>query len=103
MIGRLPDTLGDRCIIIRMQMKSRAEKCERLRDLDVGDLPARCEAFVKEHADTIAKARPAIPSELGDRAADIWEPLLVLADLAGGRDDFHVVPNPNSHPTLSPG
>jgi putative DNA primase/helicase len=83
MIGRLPETLGDRCIIIRMQKKSRDQKCERIRDLNVGDLPARCEQFVKANADTIAKARPAIPAQLGDRAADIWEPLLVLADIAG--------------------
>src|SRR5206468_4230622 len=31
-----------------------------------------------------ATARPQIPESLNDRAADIWEPLLVLADLAGG-------------------
>ena len=28
-------------------------------------------------------SRPTIPSELGDRAADVWEPLLAIADLAG--------------------
>src|SRR5205807_80312 len=33
---------------------------------------------------TIAEARPEIPEELNDRAADIWEPLLALAELAGG-------------------
>ena len=33
----------------------------------------------------IQTARPALPASLNDRAADIWEPLLVLADLAGGR------------------
>lgn len=37
-----------------------------------------------DHAEEIANARPEIPSGLNDRAADIWEPLLVLADLAGG-------------------
>jgi hypothetical protein len=83
MIGRLPETLADRCIIIRMQKKSTDQKCERLRDLDVADLPARCAEFARRHADAIAKARPCIPSQLGDRTAVIWEPLLVLADLAG--------------------
>src|SRR5204863_2102778 len=29
-------------------------------------------------------ASPVIPPKLHDRAADIWEPLFVLADLAGG-------------------
>jgi len=84
MIGRLPETLGDRCIIIRMQKKPTEQKCERLRDLDVADLPARCAEFARHHADAIAKARPQIPMGLSDRAADIWEPLLVLADLAAG-------------------
>lgn len=32
----------------------------------------------------IAAARPEIPNCLNDRAGDIWEPLLALADLAGG-------------------
>ena len=36
--------------------------------------------------DTLAGMRPDIPSELGDRAADCWEPLLAIADLAG--DDW---------------
>jgi uncharacterized protein DUF3631 len=39
---------------------------------------------VKEHAAAIASARPGVPQELNDRAGDIWEPLFVLADLAGG-------------------
>ena len=35
------------------------------------------------HAETIRTARPLVPQDLGDRAAEIWEPLLALADLAG--------------------
>ena len=83
-IGRLPDTLADRCIVIRMQRKRWDEECARLRDLDTADLRQRCAAFVREHAHTIAAARPEVPQMLHDRAADIWEPLFVLADLAGG-------------------
>jgi len=33
--GRLPDTLADRCILIRMQRKAGREACERLRSLAV--------------------------------------------------------------------
>ena len=29
-------------------------------------------------------AEPALTRELGDRAADVWEPLIAIADLAGG-------------------
>ena len=83
-IGRLPETLADRCIVIRMQRKLVDEQCESLRDLDVGSLPRKCVRFVMDHANEIRLARPAIPAGLNDRAADIWGPLLALADLAGG-------------------
>src|SRR6185436_17453226 len=33
-IGRLPETLADRCIVIRMQRKAEGEPCEKLRNLD---------------------------------------------------------------------
>ena len=39
---------------------------------------------MEEHRDAIERLQPAIPEALNDRAADIWEPLLVIADLAGG-------------------
>src|SRR6266568_2592224 len=41
-------------------------------------------AICLDNKDAIANARPQIPARLNDRAADIWEPLLALADLAGG-------------------
>jgi putative DNA primase/helicase len=83
-IGRLPDTLADRCIVIRMQRKSAHERCERLRNLEPDPTKRKCARFVLDNAAAIGTARPEIPAELHDRAADIWEPLLVLADLAGG-------------------
>ena len=83
-IGRLPDTLSDRCIVITMQRKMPTEKCERLRNLDATDYRQRCADFVRENSDAIADAQPDIPATLNDRAADIWEPLFAIADLAGG-------------------
>jgi hypothetical protein len=86
-IGRLPDTLADRCIVIRMQRKTAKETCERLRNLDANgladDLRRRCAQFALENQAAIATATPAIPPDLNDRAADIWEPLFAIADLAG--------------------
>ena len=82
-IGRLPDTLADRCIVIRMQRKTPREQCARLKDLNGADLQKRCARFALDHETEIRAARPAIPKTLNDRAADIWEPLLALADLAG--------------------
>lgn len=83
-IGRLPETLLDRCIPITMQRKMADETCERLRNLDGHELRRKCARFVADHAEKIAAARPELPAKLNDRAADIWEPLLALADLAGG-------------------
>jgi hypothetical protein len=83
-IGALPETLADRCIVIRMQRKTSQEQCERLRNLEAAGLRRQCLRFVRDHEPAIAAARPAIPADLNDRAADIWEPLLALADLAGG-------------------
>ena len=62
-----------------------------------------------EHLDTLAITRPEVPSELGDRAADCWEPLLAIADLArgdwseGARQAAVRLSAAPDHTTLSPG
>lgn len=83
-IGSLPVTLADRCIVFRLHRKTVQEQCERLKHFRAGDVQRKCLRFVLDHAAEIASAEPAIPGELNDRAADVWEPLLVIADLAGG-------------------
>ncbi len=84
-IGHLHPTLASRCILIRMHRKLEGEECERLKGLKATELQRKCARFVRDHAGEIASAEPAIPRGLTNRAADIWEPLLALADLAGGR------------------
>ena len=59
-----------------------AEKCERLKFLDGEVLRRKCARFVEDHAEEIQSAQPTIPEALNDRAADIWEPLFVLAAIA---------------------
>jgi hypothetical protein len=83
-IGHLPATLADRCILILMQRKGPGEHCEKLRNLHGTTLRRQCARFVLDHAQSISNARPVLPPGLNDRAEDIWEPLLILADLAGG-------------------
>jgi hypothetical protein len=85
-IGRLPETLEDRCFVVRMQRKLPHEQCTRLREMDrsqAGILRQKCARFVAGHAEAIAQRMPEIPTSLNDRASDLWEPLLILADLAG--------------------
>src|SRR5438034_7542742 len=67
-----------------MQRNTSEEQCDRSRELDPMPLKQQCLRFVTDHAAEIASSRPQIPPALNDRAADIWEPLLALADLAGG-------------------
>ena len=67
-----------------MQRKTPRETCERL-DLQVAaELRRKCARFVLDHEDAIACARPQMPAGLPDRVCDIFEPLTVVADLAGG-------------------
>jgi hypothetical protein len=68
-----------------MQRKTEVEECERLKWLNATELKRKCARFVMDHAAEIARAEPKIPQGLKNRAADVWEPLLALADLAGGR------------------
>jgi hypothetical protein len=67
-----------------MQRKTSQESCERLRNLDAEPLRCKCARFVADHSAAIAAAHPEMPAGLNDRATDIWEPLVAVADLAGG-------------------
>jgi hypothetical protein len=87
-IGQLPDTVADRSIPIVLQRRMPSERVERWRDRDgrstAVPLHQKIEAWSQTANDTLRAARPALPSELSDRAQDVWEPLLAIADLAGG-------------------
>jgi hypothetical protein len=87
-IGKLPLTLADRCILVRMERKMHGEPCDRFQEFDgeaeAKELRRKCVRFVADHGPALVPARPALPEGLHDRAADIWEPLLALADAAGG-------------------
>lgn len=86
-IGSLPDTLMDRAILLELRRKLAAESVERLRYADkrlFKDLAAKLARYSKDAGQTIEASRPALPRELNDRAQDNWEPLLAIADHAGG-------------------
>jgi hypothetical protein len=89
-IGSLPDTITDRCVPIRLKKKRRYETVERFRKRDAEEVARpireRLEAWTKDEKvmPTLRVARPTIPDALNDRQADICEPLLAVADLAGG-------------------
>ncbi|MFF8715194.1 DUF3631 domain-containing protein [Streptomyces sp. NPDC015184] len=85
-IGDLPDTIMDRSIVIRMRRRRPGEKVAEFRTFrDTPPLHAlrdRLAAWLAPlHADAM-ELTPAMPVE--DRAADTWQPLVSVADLAGG-------------------
>jgi hypothetical protein len=84
-IGKLADTLADRCIVVPMKRRRQDEKCDRYRrrEFDPEPLRQKCRRWVDDHADMLIKCLPALPTELNDRAADLWEPLLAIADVIG--------------------
>jgi hypothetical protein len=87
-IGALPDTIADRSISIRLQRRTRDEKVERFRRRDVEEqaepIRVSLESLMAHVAPHLDVARPSLPDELDDRAQDVWEPLLAIADVAGG-------------------
>jgi hypothetical protein len=87
-IGRLPDTVASRSIAIRLKRKAPTETVGRFyqRDAEAIAEPIRLllESLGPDYSPRLADARPERPRALGDRAGDSWEPLLAIADLAGG-------------------
>ena len=89
-IGRLPATVADRCIPIRLQRKPPGITKHRFRSrVDRPKLLSYESQLAKVMASDDLVTRlslswPHLPEVLGDRAQDIWEPLLSLAEEAGG-------------------
>jgi hypothetical protein len=89
-IGTLPGTIADRSIPIRLKRRKRDEPVERFRRRDVtkdaSPIVTGLARWAKdsETLQALGEARPRLPAKLNDRAADVWEPLFAIADLAGG-------------------
>ncbi|MEU0694808.1 DUF3631 domain-containing protein [Streptomyces niveus] len=85
-IGDLPDTIMDRAVVLRMQKRKPGERITPFRSrYSVPELNAhrdRLTAWLTPLRGTAAALVPTMPVE--DRAADTWEPLVIVADLAGG-------------------
>lgn len=86
-IGTLSETLMDRAIILELRRKLPHEKVDRLRHAEAGlfeRLASMLARWSEDSGPLIERARPALPEALNDRAQDNWEPLLAIADYAGG-------------------
>ena len=87
--GRVPDTIVDRAIRLAMKRKTGTEPTAALRhrhaDREAQPVREGLGAWGAAHAPELLDADPEdVPAGLDDRAAEAWEPLLAIADLAGG-------------------
>jgi putative DNA primase/helicase len=90
-IGELPreyNTLVDRSITVLLARRLASEKIESLsgprRRNEFADLRRKLKRFADDQVSALANAEPNMPSELVNRRADNWRPLLAIADAAGG-------------------
>ena len=85
-IGAMPDTIEDRAVVIRMRRRAPGETVAPFRHRRdrpaLTTLAAELARWLGAHLPELEKAEPVMPLE--DRAADTWEPLIAVADLAAG-------------------
>ncbi|NBM20145.1 DUF3631 domain-containing protein [Streptomyces sp. GC420] len=87
-LGSLPDTILTRSVIIRMRRRARNEKAEpfrtRIHVREGNALRDRLAKWAETVQERVTDAFPEVPEGVTDRPADVWEPLLAVADAAGG-------------------
>ena len=84
----LPDALATRTIFIHMRRRAFDEPREPFRPRDhlpeAAPIKAALVAWCQHHQKAVTTIRPELPPGIEDRDADIWEPLIAVADIAGG-------------------
>lgn len=85
-LGVLPDTILTRSVVVRMRRRAPSERVEPFRHRIEAPEGRRLYANLAEWAASIRLqlSYPSMPDGVEDRAADVWEPLLAVADAAGG-------------------
>ena len=86
-IGDPPSTVRDRAVVIDLKRKLSSEKVRPLRERDGADLAILRSKIARWVGDNEMRLRAHSPAALdvdNDRAKDMWEPLLAIAEIAGG-------------------
>lgn len=87
-LGGLPDTILSRAVVIRMKRRAPSEQVEpfrrRVHEAEGHRLRDALADWAAGVVDGVRDAWPDIPNGIEDRDADVWEPLLAVADAAGG-------------------
>ena len=63
LIGKLPDTLHDRSVLIRMRRKTPDDVVERLKAPDHEEVRRKCKRWVEDHTNELREADPDIPPD----------------------------------------
>ena len=83
----LPDTTLDRSVAIDLERRKRSEPITPFRlnrTAHLTELARKIARWVADNSERIGAAEPAMPDGVFNRDADKWEPLLAIADTAGG-------------------
>ena len=87
-LGELPDTIMTRSVIVRMRRRSPGEKVDPFRSREHQEpghvLRDRLAEWASRVGVAVGEAWPTLPDGVVDRPAEIWEPLIAVADAAGG-------------------
>lgn len=85
--GHMPATITTRAITVHMRRRAPDEEVEPFREQSVereaAPLREQLAAWIESVTTRLANAAPAMPTGVVDRSAEIWEPLLAIADAAG--------------------
>lgn len=81
-----PKATVSRSICMRMNRPPNGERAPRFRasKYDGTDLKRKCVRWVEDHSEQLRVTEVEMPEELSDRQMDIWEPLFIIAKVAGG-------------------
>lgn len=87
-VQQVPSTIRTRSVVIHMQRRAPREKIERWNRRTSPAQAAPLRELIQLWAELVHEYAhqylPELPEEVWDRDADVWEPLLTVADLAGG-------------------
>src|SRR5262249_23140044 len=86
-LGWLPDTIMTRSIIIRMRRRHKGERVEPFRRRKAGPDGRQVYQMIETWARTVVDdiIWPELPPGIEDRDADVWEDIIAVADLVGGK------------------
>lgn len=88
-LGDLPDTIMSRSVVIPMRKRGPGETTEAFRPILHEPEGVALREELERWAETVLERaegfEPVMPAGISDRNADVWSPLLTVAEFAGGR------------------